>query len=90
VTLRRGGSVIDRGVGSNVLGSPALALCYLARVLAAHAEFPPLVSGEIVTTGTVTDAWPVAPGEEWSAQYGALGLGPLAVKFTASCRNPPA
>src|SRR6185437_986492 len=33
VTLSHGDKVIDRGVGSNVLGSPALALAHLARVL---------------------------------------------------------
>ncbi len=80
-TLRRGGEVIDRGVGANVLGSPALALADLARVLAGQPQFPPLAAGEIVTTGTITDAWPVAPGETWSSDYGALGLEGLTVTF---------
>jgi 2-oxo-3-hexenedioate decarboxylase len=74
LTLSRGDTVIDRGVGANVLKSPALALAHLARVLADLPQFPPLVAGEIVTTGTITDAWPVAPGETWSSDYGALGL----------------
>jgi len=74
LTLSRGASVIDRGVGANVLKSPALALAHLARVLAGLPQFPPLVAGEIVTTGTITDAWPVMPGETWSSDYGALGL----------------
>ena len=66
--------VIDRGVGANVLGSPALALAHLARVLADQPQMPPLAAGELVTTGTITDAWPVAPGETWSSDYGTLGL----------------
>jgi len=74
LTLSRGDTAIDRGVGANVLKSPALALAHLARVLAGLPKFPPLVAGEIVTTGTITDAWPVAPGETWSSDYGALGL----------------
>ena len=74
LTLSRGGTVIDRGVGANVLKSPALALAHLARVLAGLPQFPPLAGGEIVTTGTITDAWPVVPGETWSSDYGALGL----------------
>jgi 2-oxo-3-hexenedioate decarboxylase len=74
VTLSRGDTVIDRGVGANVLKSPALALAHLARVLAELPQFPPLIAGEIVTTGTITDAWPVAPGETWSSDYGAFGL----------------
>jgi len=43
--------------------------------------FPPLAAGEIVTTGTITDAWPVASGETWSADYGTLGLAGLTVDF---------
>ena len=62
VTLSRGDAVIDRGVGSNVLDSPALALAHLARLLADQPQAPKLAAGEIVTTGTITDAWPVAAG----------------------------
>jgi 2-oxo-3-hexenedioate decarboxylase len=81
--LRRGDSLVDRGVGANVLDSPALALIHLARVLALQPQFPALAAGEIVTTGTVTDAWPVAPGETWRSDYGALGLSGLTLSFTA-------
>ena len=82
LTLRKGRAVVDRGVGANVLGSPALALAHLARVLATQPQFPPLGPGEIVTTGTVTDAWPVKPGETWASDYGALGIGGVMVEFT--------
>jgi 2-keto-4-pentenoate hydratase len=84
VTLSRGGAVVDRGVGSNVLGSPALALAHLARLVEGQAGTPKLAAGEIVTTGTVTDAWPVAPGESWSSDYGALGIKGLALSFAAA------
>ena len=33
-------------------------------------EMPPLRAGELVTTGTITDAWPIAPGQAWSSDYG--------------------
>ncbi len=82
LTLRRGRTIVDRGVGANVLGSPALALVHLARVLATQPQFPPLEGGEIVTTGTVTDAWPVAAGETWASDYGALGLGGVTLTFS--------
>jgi 2-keto-4-pentenoate hydratase len=81
VTLSRGGDVIDRGIGANVLDSPVLALAHLARVLASQPQFPPLAAGEIVTTGTITDAWPVATGETWSSAYGALGIEGLTLSF---------
>jgi len=82
LALRKGRSVVDRGVGANVLGSPALALSHLARVLATQPQFQPLAPGEIVTTGTVTDAWPVAAGQTWSSDYGALGIGGMTVEFS--------
>lgn len=84
VTLSRGDAVIDRGVGSNVLDSPALALAHLARLLADQPQAPKLAAGEIVTTGTITDAWPVAAGEVWSSDYGVLGLEGLTLRFTVS------
>jgi 2-keto-4-pentenoate hydratase len=81
VTLSRGDQVVDRGIGANVLDSPALALVHLVRVLATLPEFPPLAAGEIVTTGTITDAWPVAAGENWSSDYGALAIEGLTLSF---------
>ena len=81
VTLRRGDEVVDRGVGANVLDSPALALGHLARVVGAQSVHPQLAAGEIITTGTVTDAHPVVAGETWSSDYGALGIEGLTVTF---------
>jgi 2-oxo-3-hexenedioate decarboxylase len=74
LTLRRGERTIDVGSGANVLDSPALALVHLAKVLSRQPQFPPLAAGEVITTGTLTDAWPVAPGETWTSDYGALPL----------------
>jgi 2-oxo-3-hexenedioate decarboxylase len=79
--LRRGGALIDTGVGANVLGSPALALAHLARVVAGQAWAPALAAGEVITTGTVTDAWPVTPGETWTSDYGALGMSGLTLRL---------
>lgn len=73
VTLSRGGEIIDRGRGSHALDSPALALQHLANVLASQPDAPPLRAGEIVTTGTLTDAWPIAAGTHWRSDYGTLG-----------------
>ena len=81
VTLLRGETPIDRGIGATVLGSPLLALAHLRDLLAAQPDAPPLAAGEIVTTGTLTDAWPVAPGETWSSRYGLLGITGLRLRF---------
>ncbi len=82
LTLSKGDAIVERGTGANVMGSPTNALAHLRDVLATQPEFPPLAAGEIVTTGTITDAWPVAPGEVWSSDYGELGLSPLEIVFT--------
>jgi 2-oxo-3-hexenedioate decarboxylase len=79
--LYRDNSVVDQGIGANVLDSPALALATLSRVLAEQPRFPSLTAGETVTTGTLTDAWPIAPGETWSSDYGKLGLEGLTISF---------
>lgn len=81
LTLLRNDAVVDRGVGANVLDSPALALAHLARIIADQPKVSPLAAGEIVTTGTLTDAWPIAPGEMWSSDYSALGLDGLKLRF---------
>ena len=81
LTLARDGAGVDRGVGSNVLGGPLHALAHLMRVLAGQPSFAPLAAGEIVTTGTVTDAWPVQRDETWESDYGSLGLEGLRLRF---------
>src|SRR5262249_51835756 len=81
LTLSRNNTMVESGKGSNVLDSPALALAQLARLLAEQPKAPPLAAGELITTGTLTDAWPVAPGEVWSSDYGTLGLDGLTVRF---------
>lgn len=79
VTLRRGDALVDTGRGANVLGSPLHALAHLRDLLATQPWAPALAAGEIVTTGTLTDAHPLAPGETWHATFGALGLRGLAL-----------
>lgn len=81
VELLRGDALVDSGIGDNVLGSPARALAHLRDVLASQPESPPLVAGEIVTTGTITDAWPVATGETWTSRYDGLGMGGIRLRM---------
>jgi 2-oxo-3-hexenedioate decarboxylase len=82
LALSRNGSLAARGVGANVLDGPLHALAHLTRVLARQPQFSPLRAGEIVTTGTITDAQPIQPGERWESDYGDLGLRGLSVTFT--------
>jgi 2-keto-4-pentenoate hydratase len=81
VILNKEAVEVDRGVGANVLGSPLLALAHLVEVLSSQPEAPPLLAGEIVTTGVITDAHPVAVGETWSTELHGLPLGGLRIAF---------
>ena len=80
VSLTKNGALVDQGVGANVLGSPLLALHHFLNELRACPGAPDLQPGDVVTTGTWTDAWPVATGETWQAQF-AEPLGRLTVQF---------
>ena len=81
VALLKGRTVVDRGLGSNVLDSPLLALAHLVELLGAQQQFEPLAAGEIISTGTMTDAAPVAPGESWSTQFEGDLLSGLKIRF---------
>jgi 2-keto-4-pentenoate hydratase len=80
--LRKGDAIVDRGVGEIVLGSPLAALGHLVGLLARQPQAAPLAAGELVSTGTLTDAHPVAPGEAWSTEIRGLPLAGLRVRFS--------
>jgi 2-oxo-3-hexenedioate decarboxylase len=79
--LFKGGDLRDRGVGANVLGSPLASLGYLVELLRKQPEAPPLRAGETITTGVLTDAHPVAPGETWRTEISGLPLRGLTIEF---------
>jgi len=82
LALSCGEEVRDRGIGANVLDSPLMALAHLVALLAAQPESPPLAAGEIVSTGTLTDAHPVKAGERWSTDLHGFAVRGLQVEFT--------
>ncbi len=79
--LYRGSELVDRGVAANVLGSPLLALQHLVELLA-RTGAEPLHPGELVSTGVITDAHAVQPGETWSTRIDGLPLPGLTLEFT--------
>jgi 2-keto-4-pentenoate hydratase len=81
MVLRKGAEIVDRGTGEIVLGSPLAALAHLVALLARQPWAPPLGAGEIVSTGTLTDAHPVAPGESWRTELIGLPLNGLRLRF---------
>ncbi len=81
IDLARDGVLVDHGRAANVLDGPLSALRYLVELLARDAQSPPLAAGEIVTTGTLTRAFPVAPGQTWSTVLHGLDLPGLRVRL---------
>ena len=81
IDLQRDGVVIDQGRASNVLGGPLSALRHLVEALTSDPVNPPLAAGEIVTTGTLTRAFPVAAGETWATELTGVALDGIAVRF---------
>jgi 2-oxo-3-hexenedioate decarboxylase len=82
VALRHGERTLDEGRGANVLDSPLAALAHFLAELRACPGAPDLQPGDVVTTGTWTDAWPVQAGQHWSARFSDSALGTLRVAFT--------
>jgi len=64
------------------LGHPASALAHLASVLSRQPQFEPLAAGEIITTGTLTAAMPIKPGEVWESNYAGVPITGLRLTFT--------
>lgn len=81
VVLIRNGNTVDSGEARNVLDGPLTALRHLVALLARDPHNPPLRAGEIVTTGTLTRAFPVKAGETWSTQISGIDLPGLDVRF---------
>jgi 2-keto-4-pentenoate hydratase len=82
IGLFRDGEHLQTGVGSNVLGSPLAALSHLVSLLAAQGPAQALQAGEMVTTGTLTAAYDVRPGQTWRTQIAGINLPGLHVTFT--------
>ena len=72
VRLQRNGELVDEGSGANVLDSPLHALMHFVTELRSCPGAPDVSAHDVVTTGTWTDAWPVAAQERWSARFDAL------------------
>lgn len=82
VVLSRNGAVADRGRSANVLsGGPLAALACLAELIRDDPAREVPGAGAMVSTGTLTRALPVAPGEAWEAV--AEGMPVEALRLTA-------
>lgn len=69
VALACDGTLIHTGQGQHVLDSPLHALRHIVEVMAQCPGAPRLQAGDIITTGTWTDAPPVHAGQTWEATF---------------------
>jgi 2-keto-4-pentenoate hydratase len=73
----RNGAVAEEGQGSNVLGSPVIALTWLANELSRHGMT--LKAGQVVTTGTCVKPLAIAAGDRVEGDFGGLGRVALSI-----------
>jgi len=83
VELVCNGEVKDRGQGAIVLDGPLHALKAMVESMAATTPRWAIQAGEAVTTGTITDAWPLQPGQRWETRLSDARLSPLVLETTA-------
>lgn len=81
IALARDGAVVEHGRATDVLDGPLTALRHLVGLLSRDPHNPPLGAGEIVTTGTLTRALPVAPGERWSTVIDGLPIAGIELRI---------
>ncbi|WP_050461880.1 2-keto-4-pentenoate hydratase [Herbaspirillum autotrophicum] len=83
VALSCNGALRESGTGANVLGSPLSAVAHLIAAIEAQAVRRPLQANELITTGTLTAAFPLQAGETWRTEVQGIALPGLEVSFTA-------
>ena len=83
LALSCGDQLQETGKGANVLGNPLAAVVHLVQVLASQSAELRLQANELVTTGTVTSAYSVQPGQIWNSKLDGISLPGLSVAFSA-------
>jgi len=76
--LEKNGEVVATAAGAAVLGHPAASVAWLVRALAAGGRG--LSAGQVVLSGGLTEAIPVAPGDVVVARFDRLGTIELACR----------
>jgi 2-keto-4-pentenoate hydratase len=82
IVLYRDGVEMDRGAGKNVFGGQLSALRHFVSGAAKYSTDYALRPGDLITTGTLTKALPIASGESWSTELSGIELPPMKIAFT--------
>ena len=81
--LHGDGVLRESGQGAIVLDGPLHALRLWVDAMARHTPGWTIRSGDLVTTGTITDAWPLLPGQTWHTVLSDKRLAPLRLQTSA-------
>ena len=79
VELWRDGERVDAGDASIVLDGPLNAFKIWLGAMQEHSPQWVVEPGDVVTTGTITDAWPLLPGQRWQTRLSDPRLAGLAL-----------
>lgn len=82
LVLHRDGHPVAEGHARNVLGGPLSALRFLVEEIDRTRPGDALRAEEIVTTGTLTDAQPIAAGEVWTTALSGIQLAGLRLELS--------
>jgi len=77
VVLSCDGRDVETGRADIVLDGPLHALRLWVDAMAAQPQRWPIVAGDIVTTGTITDAAPLRPGKRWQTRLSDPRFAPM-------------
>jgi 2-oxo-3-hexenedioate decarboxylase len=83
VALIRNGETVEEGDATIVLDGPLTALRLWVDAMSEQAVRWPIRAGDIVTTGTITDAAPMRPGERWETRLSDPRLVGVTLRTTA-------
>ncbi|HET7718131.1 MAG TPA: hydratase [Bauldia sp.] len=81
IELMQDNMIKARGQGRDVLGGPLDALRFLLREIEEYPGTEPIRAGEIITTGTLTQAMPAQAGTTWTTAVDGIDLEGIRVRF---------
>ncbi len=82
IVLMRDGVEMERGDAANVLDGPLSALRHFLAGMEARPMMRGVQAGDVISTGTVTRAFPIAAGETWSTRLEGLPLPGMCLRLT--------
>jgi 2-keto-4-pentenoate hydratase len=73
--------LIGAGYGCNVMLNPLNALWHLHQLINSQTRFPSLHKGEVIASGSWTNAYAIRAGQTWTTAFSGIGLAGLSVSF---------